>query len=74
MPTVVNPKIKLQPQRRRMAKRALQLIRDQIPRSDAKKYLSGKPFVPIFPTDNAPLQAALLLVILQLSGVVNPIP
>jgi hypothetical protein len=74
MPEIVNPKKKLQPLRRRMAKRALQLLRDQIPNSDAKKYLAGKPFLPILPTDDTVLQPALLVVITQLYAVVYPNP
>lgn len=69
---IVNLVPKLQPQRRRMAKKALELIRDRIPASDAKKYARGKAFLPIFPTDDAALQAALTIVITQLNTVVYP--
>lgn len=71
-PTIVNPRIRLQPIRRSMAKAALELLRDQIPASDSKKYLSGRQFVPIFPTDDTALQAALLVVVTQLNSVVFP--
>lgn len=70
----VNVVMKLQPQRRRMALKCLQLVRDRIPASDNKKYAKGKAFVPIFPTDNAPLNDALALIIAQLNAVIYPTP
>jgi hypothetical protein len=39
--------------------------------SDQKKYASGKTFLPIFPTNNTALQAALTVVMNQLETVVD---
>lgn len=66
----VNVTIVLAPDRRRAAASMLQLF-DVIARSDAKKYASGKPFLPIFPTDNQPLQAAIQTVVTQLQEVLG---
>jgi hypothetical protein len=69
MPATV--RLQLPPERKRMAKSMLRLM-DIIARSDAKAYARGKPFAPIFPTDNATLQAALTTVYTQLVDVLSP--
>lgn len=63
--------VTLQPDRRRLAQSLYRglIIAGQ---SDQKKYAQGKTFLPIFPTDDAPLQNALTIVIAQLELVLTP--
>jgi len=63
MPSPVNLTIKLNATRKRMAVSMRRLLQ-HITASDAKNYARNPPraFLPIFPTDDAPLQAALTLV------------
>lgn len=63
MANPVNLTIKLNPTRRRMVK-SLRRLFVIIANSDAKLYNSPKPraFLPIFPTDDPALQAALVTV------------
>lgn len=63
--------IVLQPDRRRLAQSLYRgiLIAGQ---SDQKKYASGKTFLPIFPTNDTNLQAALTIVLGQLEFVLTP--
>lgn len=72
MPSIVNPKVKLPKMRRALVRRAIRLIRDQIPNSDARQYARAKSFFPIFPVEDAALQAALVLVVNQLEFLVPP--
>lgn len=69
----VNVLVKLSPTRKRMAKSMKKLIQI-ISNSDAKLYAKNPPkvFLPIFPTDNAPLMAAILLISDRLTAVLNP--
>lgn len=73
MPDPANLTIKLAPSRRRMAKSQLRLFAI-IAASDAKNYARNPPraFLPIFPTDDAALTAAINLVKDRLSEVVYP--
>lgn len=72
MPLPVNLTIRLNATRRRMANSMYRLIRIAI-NSDAKLYASNPPraFLPIFPTDDAALQAALTLISDRLLEVTN---
>lgn len=67
----ITPVIKLAPDRRRMAQ-SMDNLFSIIAVSDSKKYAKGKPFLPIFPTDNTALLAAITLVKAQLNAVLNP--
>lgn len=67
----VNALVKLSPSRRRMAHAVERLI-DIITISDSKLYNTGKAFLPIFPTDDAALLAAILLVKDRCIAVQNP--
>lgn len=60
--------LKLTSDRRRMA-RSLYNLLQIIARSDAKLYARNVPFTPIMPTSNAPLQAALTLVVNQILSI-----
>lgn len=63
-------RLRLPPDRRRMAKSTSRLI-EMIGISDAKQYARNKPFTPIFPTDDQALQDAVLLVWTRLQEVLT---
>lgn len=67
MPEVVH--IQLSVNRRRLAKRLIKLF-DQIAVSDAKKFISGNQWLPIFDPNNVALQAAITLVKGQVEAVI----
>lgn len=74
MPTSpVNALVKLSPSRRRMAQAVIALI-DSISISDSKLYNANPPrvFLPIFPTTDDALIAAVLLVKDRCTAVLNP--
>lgn len=74
MPAVgANVTIKLAPNRRRMAKSMTRLI-DIIYISDSKLYNRGKAFLPIFPTTDDALNAAVALVKARCELILNPQP
>lgn len=64
----VTPVVHLAPDRRRLAKSIYRAFFIAAA-SDQKKYASGKPFLPIFPTDNTALQAAIGVVVGHLADV-----
>jgi hypothetical protein len=73
VPVLANATIRLKPARRRFAK-TLQRIIEIIEASDNKQYNSGRAFVPIFPLDDAALQAAVLMVYDRAKFVQQPQP
>jgi len=72
-PPAANIIVKLALNRRRMAQSMKRLL-DIIAASDQKNYSRNPPrvFLPIFPTDDATLQAALQTVYDRLTIVINP--
>lgn len=72
-PPPVNLVIHLNPTRRRFA-RSMKRLMQIIAASDAKLYARNPPvaFLPIFPTGDIALQAALVLISDRLTQVMNP--